>query len=426
MADAEQLLVSRIVYHAEMAEVVAGGIGSRHFHDIQHGEAWDWIEQFWEKYGKVPGRDAFRMQFPTYELKKVPEPLEFYVDKVRQAHHRFETLDMLAEATDLATEEKISESNALLADRLLVVAEETTVTDDEDFTQTWGERMALYAEIADHEGELVGIPTGFKTFDEITGGFQPEQFIVLIGPQKSGKSSIMLRSALAANDAGYKVLFIGYEMTNREQGARWDGLRSGINYTHMLHGKMTPREVTMLEQSGRKYEQNPAVHFVHDFSARTLAAMTAKFHQYRPDIVFVDGVYMMDSEIEGVESMDTRSLTKISRGLKRAAQTFKIPVVVSTQALDWKFNPKKGLQTSSAGYTSAFGQDCDFMFGVEPPTEEERAKMRLITGRTASKRLIILDFDWPNGRIEESEQQDWDEDGSGSGDDDWGLSAQTA
>lgn len=66
------------------------------------------------------------------------------------------------------------------------------------------------------------------------------------------------------------------------------------------------------------------------------------------------------------------------------------------------------------------------MFGVEPPTEEERAKMRLITGRTASKRLIILDFDWPNGRIEESEQQDWDEDGSGSGDDDWGLSAQTA
>jgi hypothetical protein len=55
------------------------------------------------------------------------------------------------------------------------------------------------------------------------------------------------------------------------------------------------------------------------------------------------------------------------------------------------------------GYTSAFGQDCDWMFGVEPADDENMAKVRLITGRRYSRELIMVKFDWPAGSIEEYE-----------------------
>lgn len=59
------------------------------------------------------------------------------------------------------------------------------------------------------------------------------------------------------------------------------------------------------------------------------------------------------------------------------------------------------------GNTSAFSQDCDWMFGVEPADDEGIAKVRLITGRRYAKKLIAVKFDWPRGTIEEV--QGWDD-----------------
>lgn len=414
MANAEHLLISRILYYPdEFGAVVEAGVTSNHFHDEEYGTVWDWVTEFYETHGKVPGREAVRMQFPEWAPAKVPEPLDYYVDQINRSHRRYETNTMLAEANELAAEEKVDQARGLLSQRLMWLEQDTYRTSDEDLNVTWKERLEFYQSLVDLGGELLGIPTGFPTFDLITGGFQPEQFIVLIGPEKAGKSTIMLRSAFAATRSGKRVLFIGFEMTNREQGARYDGMVAGFDYSRLLNGKMTARDKAALEHSWTERQEDGwgEMIFVHDMtSATTLAAVSSKIQQYKPDVVFIDGVYMMDSELDGVDPMDTRALTKLSRGLKRMAQVRKIPIVVSTQALNWKFNKKEGLTTKAAGYTSAFGQDCDFMFGIEPPDEEDSvAKMRLLAGRTAPRKLIFVEFDWEHGRVEEQQLGMWDE-----------------
>jgi len=404
MADAEHLLISKVCYRPEtFTEVIGAGIARVHFHDELHGEVWDWLVSFWETHAKVPSRDTLRMQYPTYELVKVPEPIDFYIDQLNIQHRRFETLTMLADAGRLAAEEQFDEARRELSQRLLWVEQDTYRTSDDNFNESWSARLERYQALVDDPSELKGIPTGFPTFDKITAGFQPEQFIVLIGAAKAGKSSVLLRCAKAANEANFKVLVIGFEMSNDEQAARLDGLRGGFNYNLLLQGRMGPRERAALERAGKEAENLPEMIFVHDMaSATTLTAVAAKIQEYRPDIVFIDGVYMMDSEVDGAEPMDTRALTKLSRGLKRLAQVRKIPVVATTQALDWKFNKKQGLTARAVGYTSAFAQDCDFLFGVEAIEEEPyKAKMRLIAGRTAPRSVIMVDFDWDNGTIEE-------------------------
>lgn len=415
MPSPEHDLISKTIYQGALPAVLEAGISGAHFHDDEHGRVWDWMSGHWEKYAKTPGRETLRAQYPNYILVKVPEPLEYYLDQLLKGHKRFETFDLLATAAEMAQEEDIDGALATIGERIIELEQSTSVSDDENLTKSGEQRLTFYRSIQEKGGALVGISTGFQTFDQVTGGLQAEQFTVLIGPQKAGKSSIMLRMAVAAQDSAKNVLFFGFEMTNREQGARYDGLRAGFNYNKMLHNKMTAADWKKLDKAIRAQEQKTDMIFVHD-ATTTLSGLAAKVHQYKPDIVFVDGVYMMDSEIPGVEAMDTRSLTKISRGLKRLAQSRKIPVVASTQALDWKWNPKQGLTTKAAGYTQAFGQDCDYMFGVEPADDENIAKLRLITGRSAVKRLIMIDFDWANGTIEE--RVGWEGQGDDMEDDD--------
>lgn len=408
--DAERNLISRLIYHKELPQIVAAGINLRHFHDQEQSVVWDWIVAHWEKYGSVPDRETLRAQFGPYKLSKVPEALEYYIEQVRDSHRKEEALLMMGEAADFINKGEVQRALSTLADSIFVVEQETSVTDDTEVLESWEERLAYYGDTSAQRGDLLGISTGFSTFDQITAGFQPEHFVVLIGPAKAGKSSILLRSVKAAVDVGKRVLFIGFEMSNREQGARWDGLASGVNYTHLLHGNMTPREKAVVETAGRAgAKKEGSVVFVHDVTSATLTGLLAKVHQYKPDILFVDGLYMMDSEIEGVESMDTRSLTKISRGLKRIAQIQKIPVVATTQALDHKWKVREGLTSSAAGYSSAFAQDCDFMLGIEPVNEEQVAVMRLLIGRSSMKSVILVDFDWEHGRIEEKTEFRWSE-----------------
>jgi energy-coupling factor transporter ATP-binding protein EcfA2 len=424
VADAEHLMISRVVYYPEeFGAITEAGITKNHFHDEEYGTVWDWLIQFWENHGKVPGRDALRMQFPNFTLAKVPEPLDFYIDRVNTQHRRYETNSMVKESLELLAEEKVDETRSLLSQRLMWLEHDTYRTTDVDLNISWKDRLVEYQVLVDMDGELLGIPTGFPTFDLITGGFQEEQFVVLIGPQKAGKSTILLRCARAANLAGRRVLFIGFEMTNREQGARYDGMVAGFDYTDLLYGRMNPKQRALLEKSWEAQEGLPEMHFVHDMSsATTLASVSAKIQQYRPDIVFIDGVYMMDSEIPDADPMDTRALTRLSRGLKRMAQVRKLPIVVSTQALDWKWSKKEGLTAKAAGYTSAFGQDCDYMFGIEPPDEEDSvAKMRLIAGRTAPRKLILVEFDWPHGRVEE--QTMWNGEDEEEGEDEYARGA---
>jgi len=418
VANPEHDLISRIMYRPEsLASVLEAHIGSEHFHDETHGEVWDWVQSFVAQYGKVPGRDTLRAQFPTYELVKVPEPIDYYVDSLVQAHKRYLVYNVVSDAAAAVKSEDYDGALGAMSDGLMEIGLTTSKTVDENIIETWEPRLERYDEIAEGAGEMVGIPTGFRSIDVPTGGLQPEQFIVVIGPNKGGKSGLLMAMAIAANDAGKSLLFFSFEMSNEEQVARHDSLRAHFDYQKILQGRMTPQERRALSDSLKAIKNNAPMVFIHDMSSTTtLGAVSAKVAQYKPDIVFVDGLYLMDSEIPGVESTDTKSLTKISRGLKRMAQREKIIVVASTQVLDWKWSSKKGLTTGSVGYTSALGQDCDLMIGIEPPENDgEMAKLRRVAGRNVGRGEALLSMDWANGRIEErtlgSGGDDGDDDG---------------
>ena len=143
-------------------------------------------------------------------------------------------------------------------------------------------------------------------------------------------------------------------------------------------------------------------------SAMTVSGVQAKVQQYDPDVVVIDGAYLMQSELSGVIPQSPQALTDISRSLKRLAQSSKKPIIATTQSSLRR--SKGGLTADSLMYTQAWGQDCDVLLGTERTGERQvdettqgpvQVKLRVIESRSGPRKEVILEWDWDEGSVEE-------------------------
>jgi replicative DNA helicase len=138
-------------------------------------------------------------------------------------------------------------------------------------------------------------------------------------------------------------------------------------------------------------------------SLTTVSAIAAKIQEYQPDAVYIDGMYLMDDE-HGEPKGSPQALTNITRGTKRLAQRFDIPIVGTSQVLSWKLNNKRtrAITADSIGYTSSFVQDSDLVLGVERnPDLDDQAIIRVVEARTAGHAEVHVKWDWQTMEFEE-------------------------
>jgi hypothetical protein len=146
-------------------------------------------------------------------------------------------------------------------------------------------------------------------------------------------------------------------------------------------------------------------------SSATITGLAGKIEQFKPDLLVVDGVYMMIDEVTG-EQNTPQALTNITRSMKRLAQTADIPIVQSTQALSWKVSKKKGLTSEGIGYSSSFLQDSDVVFGVESDDEaDDLKKISVLDARSAPRMAVMIRWDWSTGEFSEEGEAEFGNEG---------------
>jgi KaiC/GvpD/RAD55 family RecA-like ATPase len=302
------------------------------------------------------------------------------------------------------TPDKVEKIRGVIQGHLMQARYETSSTLDVDVIGDRDKVIARLRDRRDNPGHLRGLSTGFDGIDHVTGGLQPEQFIVLIGIPKSGKSSFLLYMMWAIHQVFKRPLFIGFEMSNEEQQDRWFSMLSGVSLTKILTGMTDDDEQRLIERRlHMRGKKHPPLIFSADISsAMTVSGIQAKVQEHRPDALFIDGAYLMDSDNPRLERGTEGSLRDISRSLKRLAQTARIPIVVTTQAL--LSRSKGGLTMSSVGYTSAWAQDCDVMLGVERQPDSNISKFHVIASRSGPRKDTYVEWDWDQGLIKEIDE----------------------
>lgn len=413
MASAEHLLISKVIQTKDLTVALKSGVKEDHF-TKEWSKVWSWVVTFWRDHGEVPSKRALSQEFGDIRLISAEnEPFTALIDEVYNSYRHRNLLEAMSLAVPSLESGDTAKALLELSKGVQLASAETARLRDINLIDTWEQRVDKYKELQSTPNALRGIPTGLLGLDRITSGFRPQQLITFVGEAKKGKSLMTLIMANAAHLHGKSPLFVSFEMSAEEQAARYDAIVSKVSYTNILRGSLTNNELAKITDTLRmRKNMHPFIVTEDTSSLTTVSALAAKVKEFKPDVLFVDGVYLMDDE-NGEPKGSPQALTNITRSLKRLAQNSDIPVIGTTQVLSWKLGNKKSrrITADSIGYTSSFAQDSDLIVGVESdPDIDNQSIIRVVLARSAPLGEIRINWDWNNMDFTEVGEDDDDDD----------------
>ncbi|WP_372918697.1 DnaB-like helicase C-terminal domain-containing protein [Sandarakinorhabdus sp.] len=211
-------------------------------------------------------------------------------------------------------------------------------------------RQAITAawEARDVPGGLVGLSTGLRDLDDITGGLRAGEMIVIGARPSMGKSTLALAIATGAAQAGGRVLFVTMEMSAADLGAQMAaGLtpisrdlttRGKLRYQDEATGQFRWRPVQQWEIDAMVAAQRAMADrrlLLLELRMRTIQALRGQVRRMKRrgglDLVVVDYLGLMTVPELARAGNRTMEVGRLSAGLKGMAQDFGLPVVVLSQ-----------------------------------------------------------------------------------------------
>jgi replicative DNA helicase len=401
--DIEHKLISKIVHSGDLATPVERGIGRDWFSSTSHQRIFAAITSYAAEYGAPPTAEALGADHPSYRLDPAPEPMSDLIDRMRARRTSTLLEEGMGSAVALWERGDLDRSVAELSATVARIGADVPTGRDVDLTQTGDDRFARYLSYKALPGGMRGVPTGFTVIDKATLGLQPEQLVTLTGLAKGGKSFAVISMARAAHMYGKKLLLVSFEMTATEQAERLDSFRAGVEPQRLRAGQLSPAEWGRLEKSIKDMAAMSPFVMTEDITGMlTVTGVAAKLAAVAPDILMIDGVYLMTDEISGEQNTPT-ALTNLTRSFKRLAQRTKIPIVISTQSLAWKREKGKGLTAAAIGYSSSFLQDSDVVLIIEDTDEQDIKKIKIGASRNTPNAEGFIRLDWSTGSYQELE-----------------------
>ena len=394
-ADNEHRLVSKVIRDRELTPALTRGVTDSWFLDDDNRKVWAFVRKHYSEYSEVPTAVTVKDHYPNYKVLDVQDNIEYLLDTMVDFRRRLLTRQGLETAIEMLQDN--NHDAALLAMEATVtkVNEQGVLgTHEIDLTKNTEQRYKDYQALQNEE--FLGIPTGFAKIDEATAGLQGGQLVTIIAPPKTGKSQIALKIAINVHQQGYVPMFQSFEMNNHEQQQRHDSMRAHVSHGRLRRGKLLPAEDSRYVDVLNEMEKEHSFHLVDAVNGITVSALAAKIENTKPDIVFVDGVYLMLDEITG-EMNTPQAITNITRALKRLAQKIDKPIIITTQTLLWKMRAGK-VTADSIGYSSSFFQDSDVILGLEPVEEDGDIRLlKIVASRNSGPSEVALTWKWETG-----------------------------
>ena len=399
-ADNEERLLSKAIRNRDLTPLIEVGVAEDWFFNDANKQLWNFLVKHREKYGEVPTAVTVRDNFPTYTLLAVDDSIDYLLDQLLEYRKRQKTIDVLLDAQSQVSQGDHNSAIQTMSSAVQnLLNDNTRESNDLNLSKDPLTRYDEYLDIKTRPNGLLGISTGFKTIDDITAGLLNQQLWTIVAPPKTGKSVLAMQMAIRAQDENLRVMFQSFEMTAREMKTRYDAMRAHISHGRLIRGALIPAEEKRYMDHLSEIRQD--FWMPDNIAAMTITGLSAKIEKFKPEIVFVDGMYLMIDEETG-ERESERSLRSLTRNMKRVAQRYDIPVVVSTQALRSKMRGGK-VTADSIGYTSSFLQDSDIVLALQRQDEEDDSSRQLsvVASRISSMGSADLLWDWEEGRFEE-------------------------
>lgn len=180
--------------------------------------------------------------------------------------------------------------------------------------------------------QMMGVPTGFRDFDSMTGGLQESELIVVGGRPAMGKTAFAL--SIACNLAIRQkrpVAFFSLEMSKEQLTNRILGMEAHVDGTRIKTGELTDDDWVNLINSADVIGTSNL--YIDDTPGITVDEICERSTGLKGtnglDLIIVDYLQLIRSSNE-YESRQ-KEITVISRKLKELSKKLKVPVIILSQ-----------------------------------------------------------------------------------------------
>ena len=338
------------------------GITTQQFHACP--DEWEWLEKYYLKHRKTPSKVAFKQQFPEFSIKTVNDT-QHYSSEVRKNHARMSLTMTMRDVADFIADGDIDSAVKTMHSSIVSISSAMgDGTNDSDIITSWQDTFEEVEKRVDRVSQhgMAGIPTGFTTLDERTGGPQPGHVWIVGARLGQGKSWTMMRMATAAIIDGYNVQYNALEQTRAEVAMRVHTFISSevgkelFQNLDLMQGRNFNIKAYKDFLKSMKTTINGRMH-VSDTSRGKVSPLTiaSQIERNKPDIVFIDYLTLMEKSGDG----DWKSIARLSGEIKNLAMQYQVPIVAAAQ-----LNRVNGMTKEPAGpealaQSDSIGQDAD-------------------------------------------------------------------
>ena len=182
-----------------------------------------------------------------------------------------------------------------------------------------------------HRGEVVGVATGFSDLDQLTGGLQRSDLIIVAARPSMGKTSLALGMAYgAAVGHGKTVGIFSLEMSAEQLVQRVLSMETGVDTHRLRLGQIDDNEWDRISRAFGRLSEAPI--YIDDASASNIMDLRSKARRLQAehglDLIIVDYLQLMTGR--RTENR-VQEISEISRGLKGLARELNVPVVALSQ-----------------------------------------------------------------------------------------------
>jgi replicative DNA helicase len=183
------------------------------------------------------------------------------------------------------------------------------------------------------KGGLTGVATGLHDLDEMTGGLQRGDLIIVAARPSMGKTAFVTGVGLhAAISHQLPVAIFSLEMSKQQVVQRMLCSEALVDLGRLMRGRLQDDDFGRLAQAAGHLNTAPV--WIDDSGSLTVLEMRAKARRLKADqpdlgLIVVDYIQLMHTGGEAENRQ--QEVSAISRGLKALAKELSVPIIALSQ-----------------------------------------------------------------------------------------------
>jgi len=208
-----------------------------------------------------------------------------------------------------------------------------------------------------------GLPFCFPEIDDVTGGMDETDLVVLAGLEKSGKSTLMIQTLFATVTKGIPAVLFSTEMSRNQVLLRMACIEERLLWHRVKKNLLDKAEWRRLLKRVHRYSSLPL--FIRD-GVQTITDIMADAQRlagkHLIGLIAVDYIQRVVPVNKRANENREREVAAISSGLKNMALSLKVPVLALSQLNE----------EMRARESRSIEQDMDKMITLDRRSEDDR------------------------------------------------------